>query len=239
MAKGVKGDFDAVVGWLGELTNHIEHIIRILMELNSTESIYKFLQIFRAGMISRSSLVCSASCKFLSYLSYELLDNGLSEVAWAWFSDKNYGGIHVSLLATKRHIDCVDEIINTVLDYTGSVHLEELLIELFPQTVSDPLEYLQFLSKIYHSLTAHEEILMVLETSQIVNSLTNLALNCLASEEVADVLKTDCINFLTVVWTRTPQIFEKIPTNVEFTLNFMTKFIRSSQMTIQKNIIKS
>lgn len=65
----------------------------------------------------------------------------MSEVAWNWFSDKTYGAIHVSLMATKRHIDLVDEIINTVLDYTGSMHLEELLIELFPQTVSDPLEY--------------------------------------------------------------------------------------------------
>ena len=48
-------------------------------------------------------------------------------------------------MSTKRNCDLVDEITNMLLDYTGAAHLEELLIELLPQTVEDPLEYLQFL----------------------------------------------------------------------------------------------
>jgi len=61
-----------------------------------------------------------------------------AEVAWSWFSDKNFGAIHVCLMATKRHIDLVDDIVNTIYAFCGRDHLEELLIELFPQTVSDP-----------------------------------------------------------------------------------------------------
>ena len=92
----MKHEFETVLYWLSEIKRCIPHIIQLLIDLNNEESVFKFLQLFKAALISRSPYVVSLTSQVLSQFRYALNEVGSNEFAWRWFSDRNYGIIHVS-----------------------------------------------------------------------------------------------------------------------------------------------
>lgn len=136
---GLKGEFKPVTAWYKKLFNNIDNIMRILE--NKEEgwpTAKRMLNIFQAGLYSKSDEVALWTCKLLAKMASEFHLIGYSSKIWDWFTVKSTGGLKGVVYCMKKNQSTITQSAITVIFQFGKYNFTDLftryLVNLFPKT---------------------------------------------------------------------------------------------------------
>jgi hypothetical protein len=98
LAKGIKGDFDAINGFLRDMIDHVELLVDMAVRDPTGNSILRLLSAFKSGLVSKNIETARLVCKLYSRISHELLDKASLDVAYSWFVNPNSNGASVKFI---------------------------------------------------------------------------------------------------------------------------------------------
>jgi len=219
LAKGVHRQFEPIIDWIRDLTNVKDRLIQLSLVDESKRSLYRILDIFKSGLVSRSQEVARFTCRLYSNISYCLLDNNALHYGYQWaIAPKSL--MNILVLALKRHIGLIEEIVTVMLDFAHN-RLSSLFEDSLPNILQNDMEYFRFLNTIFESLMAREFIRKEVEETELYHRWCQLAQTFIFNSELHPLLKTDFIVFLSLAWKYFPNLFEEDSSLPDSYLDFL------------------
>jgi len=161
VVKGLKGNFEPVIGWYEELysiADYFAEIICLESKKNKKHNTLNMaLNAVKTGCFSHNYEVAQWCIRFISKLAFEFEDTICQDALYEWVLNTTQdGGIRAILYVLKRHSELVENVVNCMIQFVkGSLIdvLKDLMINLY----QSPLEYVTIVNEFTHVLADKKE----------------------------------------------------------------------------------